>query len=190
MKISLYVFKGTNKNWCTAEGAPNRETHNNATENVEYVHQLAVSFRIFEILNVWASGPVEALFEYFQREWLPAIWHSCMNKRLRKHHLGFYQFLQLITDEQGKTETEQMDEGYTRGRGSVRRSAAYRAQQRRVVALTAFVMKSRNISVQSSLLIATDESDKGSASVSDYVERSDHDSSSEFSRTLSSESET
>ncbi|KRY69927.1 hypothetical protein T4A_2427 [Trichinella pseudospiralis] len=35
-----------------------------------------------------------------------------------------------------------------------------------------------------------EESDKGSASVSDYVERSDHDSSSEFSRTLSSESET
>ncbi|KRY69942.1 hypothetical protein T4A_13358 [Trichinella pseudospiralis] len=71
------------------------------------------------------------------------VWHSCMNKRLRKHHLGFYQFLQLITDEQGKTETEQMDEGYTRGRGSVRRSAAYRAQQRRVVALTGRLRRSK-----------------------------------------------
>ncbi|KRY01745.1 hypothetical protein T4E_11595 [Trichinella pseudospiralis] len=27
----------------------------------------------FEILNVKTSDPVEALFEYFQREWLPAI---------------------------------------------------------------------------------------------------------------------
>ncbi|KRY50382.1 hypothetical protein T03_4366 [Trichinella britovi] len=49
-------------------------------------------------------------------------WHSRMSKRARKHHLGFYQFLQLILDEQG--------------RGSVRRSAAYGVQQRRVAALT------------------------------------------------------
>ncbi|KRY82685.1 hypothetical protein T4D_9981 [Trichinella pseudospiralis] len=38
------------------------------------------------------------------------------------HHLGFYQFLQLIIDELGKTETvvRQMDDGYTRSRDSVR----------------------------------------------------------------------
>ncbi|KRX30581.1 hypothetical protein T05_4421 [Trichinella murrelli] len=92
------------------------------------------------------------------REWLPAAtiplwnvhgvsvrtnnhlegWHSRMNKRARKHHLGFYQFLQLILDEQGKTETvvRQIDDGYTHGRASVRRSAAYGVQQRRVAALT------------------------------------------------------
>ncbi|KRZ18540.1 hypothetical protein T4B_11201, partial [Trichinella pseudospiralis] len=45
--------------------------------------------------------------------------------------------LQLIIDEQAKTVTvvRQMDDGYTRGRGSVRRSAAYGDQQRRVTAL-------------------------------------------------------
>ncbi|KRX34514.1 hypothetical protein T05_61 [Trichinella murrelli] len=38
----------------------------------------------------------------------------------------------------GKTETvvRQIDDGYTHGRGSVRRSAAYGVQQRRVAALT------------------------------------------------------
>ncbi|KRY66343.1 hypothetical protein T4A_7542 [Trichinella pseudospiralis] len=104
----------------------------------------------FEILNGRKLGLVEALFEYFQREWPPATkiplwivhgvivrtnnhlegWHSRMNKRARKHHLGFYQFLQLIIDEHSKTGmvVRQMDEGYTRGRGYVRRSAAYRVQ--------------------------------------------------------------
>ncbi|XP_003376107.1 putative parathyroid hormone 2 receptor [Trichinella spiralis] len=99
---------------------------------------------------------MEAFFQYFQREWLldakiplcnvygvavPTInhlegWHSGMNKRARKNHLGFCQFLQLIIDEQGKTETvvRQMDDGYTWGRGSVRRSAAYGVRQRRVAA--------------------------------------------------------
>ncbi|XP_003382175.1 hypothetical protein Tsp_09022 [Trichinella spiralis] len=48
------------------------------------------------------------------------------------------EFLQLILDEQGKTETvvRQIDDGYAHGRGSVRRSAAYGVQQRRVAALT------------------------------------------------------
>ncbi|KRY25872.1 hypothetical protein T03_4439, partial [Trichinella britovi] len=74
----------------------------------------------FEIINVGTSSELEALFQYFQQEWLPATkiklwnvhgvsvrtnnhlegWHSRMNKRARKHHLGFYQFLQLILDEQ------------------------------------------------------------------------------------------
>ncbi|KRX59225.1 hypothetical protein T09_10978 [Trichinella sp. T9] len=107
----------------------------------------------FEIINVGTSGQVEALFQYFQQEWLPATkiplwnvhdvslrtnnhlegWHSRMNKRARKHHLGFYQFLQLILDEQGKTVTVvwQIDDGYTHVRGSVRHSSAYGVQQRR-----------------------------------------------------------
>ncbi|KRY42135.1 hypothetical protein T01_12629 [Trichinella spiralis] len=63
-------------------------------------------------------------------------WHNCMTKRARKHHLGFYQFLQLIIDEQGKTETvvQQMDDDYTRERGFVRCNAAYRVPQRWVEA--------------------------------------------------------
>ncbi|KRY32856.1 hypothetical protein T01_10792, partial [Trichinella spiralis] len=42
---------------------------------------------------------------------------------------------------EGKTETvvRQIDDGYAHGRGSVRRSAAYGVQQRRVAALTAFL---------------------------------------------------
>ncbi|KRZ20562.1 hypothetical protein T4B_13921 [Trichinella pseudospiralis] len=85
----------------------------------------------FEILNVKTSDPVEALFEYFQREWLPAIKIPLWNV----HGV----FLQLIIDEQGKTENvvRKMDDGYTWEKGSVKRSAAYRVQQRRVAALTA-----------------------------------------------------
>ncbi|KRY87022.1 hypothetical protein T4D_16806 [Trichinella pseudospiralis] len=67
-----------------------------------------------------------------------------MNKRARKHHLGFYRFLQLIIDDYGKTETvvRQMDEGYTQGSGSVRRSAAYGVQPRRVAALAGIFWRS------------------------------------------------
>ncbi|KRY64079.1 hypothetical protein T4D_3528, partial [Trichinella pseudospiralis] len=45
----------------------------------------------------------------------------------------------------GKTVTVlwQMDEGYTRGSGSVRRSAAYGVQPRRVVALTGRLRRSK-----------------------------------------------
>ncbi|KRZ10755.1 hypothetical protein T11_3383 [Trichinella zimbabwensis] len=57
-----------------------------------------------------------------------------MNKRARKHHMGFFPFLRLIIDAQGKTETvvQQMNAGYW----LVRSSAAYGVQQRRVAALT------------------------------------------------------
>ncbi|KRZ05912.1 hypothetical protein T4B_9554 [Trichinella pseudospiralis] len=50
------------------------------------------------------------------------FFYKSADHKLRKHHLGFYQLLQLIIDEQGKTETvvRQMDDGYTRGRDSVR----------------------------------------------------------------------
>ncbi|KRX32862.1 hypothetical protein T06_6762 [Trichinella sp. T6] len=68
---------------------------------------------------------------------------------VNRQHLGFYQFLQLILDEQGKTETvvRQIDDGYTHGRGSVRRSAAYGVQQRRVAALTGRLVRNE-ISVE------------------------------------------
>ncbi|KRZ65695.1 hypothetical protein T10_4175 [Trichinella papuae] len=61
-------------------------------------------------------------------------WHSRMNKRARKHHLGFFPFLRLIIDAQGKTETvvQQMNAGYWLiRRGFVRSSAAYGVRQRR-----------------------------------------------------------
>ncbi|KRZ73055.1 hypothetical protein T10_4898 [Trichinella papuae] len=64
-----------------------------------------------------------------------------MNKRARKHHLGFCQFLRLIIDEQGKTESmvRQMDDGYTLGRSSVVLSAAYEVWQRRVATLMVYL---------------------------------------------------
>ncbi|KRZ24706.1 hypothetical protein T4C_6683 [Trichinella pseudospiralis] len=88
----------------------------------------------FEILNVGTSGPVKALFEYFQRDWLPAArillwnvhgvvvrtcsWHNLMNKRVPKHYLEFYQFSQLITDKKGNTKkgVRQMNNGYSSGK--------------------------------------------------------------------------
>ncbi|KRX67457.1 hypothetical protein T09_9204 [Trichinella sp. T9] len=86
----------------------------------------------FEIINVGTSNQLEALFRYFQREWLPTI----------KFRFGMFmvclcglttiwKFLQLIIDEQGKTETmvQQIDDDYTREMGFVRRSAAYGVQQ-------------------------------------------------------------
>ncbi|KRZ92326.1 Retrovirus-related Pol polyprotein from transposon [Trichinella sp. T8] len=103
----------------------------------------------FEIINVGTSNQLEALFRYFQREWLPTNkislwnvhgvsmrinnymegWHNRMTKRARKHAPPG--FLQLIIDEQGKTETmvQQIDDDYTREMGFVRRSAAYGVQQ-------------------------------------------------------------
>ncbi|KRY41298.1 hypothetical protein T01_16176 [Trichinella spiralis] len=100
----------------------------------------------FEIINVGTSSQLEALFRYFQREWLPTNkillwnvhgvsmrinnhmegWHNRMTKRARKHAPPG--FLQLIIDEQGKTETvvQQMDDDYTREMGFVRRSARLR----------------------------------------------------------------
>ncbi|KRY64826.1 hypothetical protein T4A_7629 [Trichinella pseudospiralis] len=99
----------------------------------------------FEILNVGTSGPVKTLFEYFQRDWLPAArillwnvhgvvvrtcsWHNLMNKRVPKHYLEFYQFSQLITDKKGNTKkgVRQMNNGYSSGKISVSPNANYAA---------------------------------------------------------------
>ncbi|KRY07891.1 hypothetical protein T12_64 [Trichinella patagoniensis] len=131
----------------------------------------------FEIINVGTSSQLEALFRYFQREWLQTNkislwnvhgvsmrinnhmegWHNRMTKRARKHAPPG--FLQLIIDEQGKTETmvQQMDDDYTREMDFVRRSAAYGVQQATAslsYIFTSLVVKSGNVSVQNSLLIS------------------------------------
>ncbi|KRZ65831.1 hypothetical protein T10_2274 [Trichinella papuae] len=83
--------------------------------------------------------PLKFRFEMFM-VWLNLLegWHSRMNKRARNRHLGFYQFLRVIIDEHCKNKTViwQINNGYTRGRRSLRRSAAYGVQQRQVAALT------------------------------------------------------
>ncbi|KRX45640.1 hypothetical protein T05_11138 [Trichinella murrelli] len=88
----------------------------------------------FEIINVGTSNQLEALFRYFQREWLPtnkiSLWNvHGVSMRINNYMEG--KFLQLIIDEQGKTETvvRQIDDDYTREMGFVRRSAAYGVQQ-------------------------------------------------------------
>ncbi|KRY07482.1 hypothetical protein T12_3398 [Trichinella patagoniensis] len=87
-----------------------------------------------------------------------------MSKGARKHHLGFYQFLQLIIDEQGKTDM------MARKWMIALRGEESSDQQRLAAAVTyklhrneistehfsPIVAKSRNVSVQSSLLISTD----------------------------------
>ncbi|KRX38348.1 hypothetical protein T05_10514 [Trichinella murrelli] len=69
----------------------------------------------FEIINVGKSGQLEALYQYFQQEWLPAtkikLWNvHGVSMRTNNH----------LEDEQGKTKTvvRQIDDGYTHGRGS------------------------------------------------------------------------
>ncbi|KRX26763.1 hypothetical protein T07_7969 [Trichinella nelsoni] len=87
----------------------------------------------FEILDVGISCQVEAFFQYFQREWLlDAKFRFVMSMVwLCRRPPTIWKFLQLVIDEQGKTETvvRQMDDCW--GRGSVRRSAAYGVRQRR-----------------------------------------------------------
>ncbi|KRZ13020.1 hypothetical protein T11_10856 [Trichinella zimbabwensis] len=80
----------------------------------------------FEILNVETSGQVEALF---QSGFQPLKFRFGMFMVWLCGPTTFYK---------GKTETvvRQMDDGYTRGRGFIKRGAAYGVQQRRVAALT------------------------------------------------------
>ncbi|KRY28627.1 hypothetical protein T01_9376 [Trichinella spiralis] len=71
-----------------------------------------------------ATGSIAALFNYFRMEWMPydrlPLWnvynvnirtnndledgHFKMNRLAGKRHLGFYELLQLLIDEQGSTE--------------------------------------------------------------------------------------
>ncbi|KRY82697.1 hypothetical protein T4D_861 [Trichinella pseudospiralis] len=58
-----------------------------------------------EFQNFATFGQVKALFQYFQREWLPAtkipLWNIHGVTVRTNNHL---EFLQLITDEKGNTE--------------------------------------------------------------------------------------
>ncbi|KRY87049.1 hypothetical protein T4D_14431 [Trichinella pseudospiralis] len=89
----------------------------------------------FEILNVGALVELEALFDFFQREWLPATKIPLWNVRgvvvRTNNHLDDWQ------NRMNKRAR------YTRGSGSVRRSAAYGVQPRRVVALTGRLRRSK-----------------------------------------------
>ncbi|KRX13218.1 hypothetical protein T07_8539 [Trichinella nelsoni] len=78
-----------------------------------------------ELLGRDATGSIAALFNYFRVEWMPPDrlplwnvynvnirtnnelegWHFKMNGLAGKRHLGFYELLQLLIDEQGSTET-------------------------------------------------------------------------------------
>ncbi|KRY28844.1 hypothetical protein T01_1412 [Trichinella spiralis] len=78
-----------------------------------------------ELLGRDATGSIAALFNYFRVEWMPPDrlpmwnvynvnirtnndlegWHFKMNRLAGKRHLGFYELLQLLIDEQGSTET-------------------------------------------------------------------------------------
>ncbi|KRY74206.1 hypothetical protein T4A_9277 [Trichinella pseudospiralis] len=110
-----------------------------------YIHNQEITKKVFllvnlvpagfEILNVGTSGPVEALFDGSGLQ--PLKFRFEMFMVWLCEPTTIWNCLQLIIDEQAKTVTvvRQMDDGYTRGRGSVRRSAAYGDQQRRVTAL-------------------------------------------------------
>ncbi|KRX87457.1 hypothetical protein T4E_6018 [Trichinella pseudospiralis] len=64
---------------------------------------------LFVILNSLDPG---YLSDFLNTRVQSCFFHFCQAV-LRQHHLGFYQFLQLIIDELGKTETvvRQMDDG-------------------------------------------------------------------------------
>ncbi|XP_003366967.1 conserved hypothetical protein [Trichinella spiralis] len=78
-----------------------------------------------DLLGRNVTGLISALFDYFRREWMTPnmlplwnvynvhtrtnnhlqCWHLKMNRHSGKHHLSFYELLQLLIDEQGSTET-------------------------------------------------------------------------------------
>ncbi|XP_003382123.1 hypothetical protein Tsp_08977, partial [Trichinella spiralis] len=94
-----------------------------------------------------ATGSIAALFNYFRMEWMPydrlplwnvynvnirtnndlEDWHFKMNRLAGKRHIGFYELLQLLIDEQGSTETliQQI------------KNKKYEELQQRITALTA-----------------------------------------------------
>ncbi|XP_003381943.1 hypothetical protein Tsp_11043 [Trichinella spiralis] len=80
---------------------------------------------VVKLLGRDATGSVAVLFNYFRVEWMPPDrlplwnvynvnirtnndlegWHFKINRLAGKRHLGFYELLQLLIDEQGSTET-------------------------------------------------------------------------------------
>ncbi|KRX18518.1 hypothetical protein T07_6660 [Trichinella nelsoni] len=105
------------------------------------------------------SGSVAALFEYFRQEWMTPNrmplwnvyhveirtnnylegWHFKMNRQAGKHHLSFYELLQLLIDEQGSTETliQQVTSGRVTANDLRIKNNKYEEVQLRITALTA-----------------------------------------------------
>ncbi|KRZ88611.1 hypothetical protein T08_11181 [Trichinella sp. T8] len=101
----------------------------------------------------------DALFNYFRVEWMPPDrlptcnvydvnihtnndlegWHFKMNRLAGKRHLGFYELLQLLIDEQGSTETliQQVTSGRVTASDLQIKNKKYEELQQRITALTA-----------------------------------------------------
>ncbi|KRY45208.1 hypothetical protein T03_1233 [Trichinella britovi] len=112
-----------------------------------------------ELLSRDATGSIAALFNYFRVEWIPPDrllmcnvynvnirtnndlegWHFKMNRLAGKRHLGFYELLQLLIDEQGSTETliQQVTSGRVTASDLQIKNKKYEELQQRITALTA-----------------------------------------------------
>ncbi|KRZ55125.1 hypothetical protein T02_13521 [Trichinella nativa] len=111
------------------------------------------------LLGRGATCSIAALFNYFRVEWMPPDrlpmwnvynvnihksndlegWHFKMNRLAGKRHLGFYELLQLLIDEQGSTETliQQVTSGRVTARDLQIKNKKYEELQQRITALTA-----------------------------------------------------
>ncbi|XP_003369569.1 conserved hypothetical protein [Trichinella spiralis] len=112
-----------------------------------------------ELLGRDATGSIAALLNYFRVEWMPPDrllmcnvynvnictnndlegWHFKMNRLAGKRHLGFYELLQLLIDEQGSTETliQQVTSGHVTASDLQIKNKKYEELQQRITALTA-----------------------------------------------------
>ncbi|KRY30779.1 hypothetical protein T01_6511 [Trichinella spiralis] len=100
-----------------------------------------------ELLGRDAIGSVAVLFNYFRVEWMPPDrlplwnvynvnictnndlegWHFKMNRFAGKRHIGFYELLQLLIDEQGRVTANDLHI----------KNKKYEQLQQRITALTA-----------------------------------------------------
>ncbi|KRY36457.1 hypothetical protein T01_13752 [Trichinella spiralis] len=114
---------------------------------------------VVKLLGRDATGSVAVLFNYFRVEWMPPDrlplwnvynvnirtnndlegWHFKMNRLAGKRHLGFYELLQLLIDEQGSTETliQQVTSGRVTASDLQVKNKKYEELQQRITALTA-----------------------------------------------------
>ncbi|KRX77067.1 hypothetical protein T06_3034 [Trichinella sp. T6] len=112
-----------------------------------------------DLLGRNVTGLIAALFDYFRREWMTPNrlplwnvynvqtrtnnhlegWHLKMNRQAGKHHLSFYELLQLLIDEQGSTETliQQVTSGRVTANDLRIKNNKYEEVQLRITALTA-----------------------------------------------------
>ncbi|XP_003378537.1 hypothetical protein Tsp_06399 [Trichinella spiralis] len=114
-------------------------------------------FVAVELLGRDATGSIAALFNYFRVEWMPPDrlpmwnvynvyihtsndlegWHFKMNRLAGKRHLGFYELLQLLIDEQGSTETliQQVTSGRVTASDLQIKNKKYEELQQRITAV-------------------------------------------------------